>query len=208
MTVAGRNTRFSLQCGVIVELLMKNKDQLDAGEETALAAALTSVRDELPSLLSGRMPAGHEPQDVAQDAIAKFLQAVGEGRVDPAGSPAGYLLRIAANLVRDSLRKGPVPDPYPDLDLSYGRPGTDEDTDRLARLIDTLASAERVRAAIARAVVRGDTIAVEVVQAWLDQASVLGGEPPSRAVAEAVGVSKTTVANALQRFRAYLKDSE
>ncbi|MYR60391.1 hypothetical protein GTY54_30535, partial [Streptomyces sp. SID625] len=46
----------------------------------------------------------------------------------------------------------------------------------------------------------GDHLVLEVVAAWLDLAAETGAVPGSRAVAERVGVSKTSVANALKRF--------
>lgn len=201
-------SRFATQCRILVELLAEQDDgQLDDDQEQALKAALSSVSAELPSLVDGRLPAGCEPEDVAQEAISRFVVAIGRRQVDATLSPAGYLLRTAANVIRDhGRRRTPPTDPLPDLEVTYGRPGTERDADELSRLIDKLASAERVRRALAIAASRGETTVLAVIHEWLNQASVLGDAPPSRAVAEAVGVSKTSVANALQRFRTCLEE--
>jgi DNA-directed RNA polymerase specialized sigma24 family protein len=196
-------TRFAAQCGVIARLLTDHeRDALGPGEEEALAAAMSYVTEQLPLLLSRRIKVeNRDPQDVAQEALARFVRAAGAGRVHPDHSPAGYLLTIAMNVVRDDIKSA-----VPTVSLSEAFPARETDIDHLSRLLDRLASADSVRRALALAYQNGDRIALDVVRAWLDLAHQLGEAPSSRAVAEEVGVSKSTVANVLERFKGYLAE--
>lgn len=196
-------TQFTSQCTVIVRMLRDRDGDLETAHEETLASALRYVQSELPRLLSRRVTVeGADPEDIAQETLRRFLTAVGAGRVDPDGSPAGYLMTIAMNVVRDHLRG--QPDPVPLADFS---PAPETGVDQVAQLLDGLASADIVRKGLARARADGDHMILEVVSAWLDLAARLGSEPPSRAVAEEVGISKTTVANALARFKRYLEEA-
>lgn len=195
-------TRFTAECQVIARLMSDHKPgDLDPAEEDALATAMSYVLAALPRLLTPRVKnESQSPEDIAQEALAKFVTAAGAGQVNPGGSPAGYLLTIALNLLRDEARSArPVT-----LPLSDGVPLPETGVDDLTRLLDRLASAESVRRALRRAFENGDRMALDVIRAWLDLAHQLGEEPPSRAVAEEVGISKSTVANVLERFKGYL----
>jgi hypothetical protein len=68
-----------------------------------------------------------------------------------------------------------------------------------------LVSAEQVRKALKRAHELNDGTVIEVVHAWLNLAHGASEGPASRDVALVVGVSKSTVAKALARFRGYLE---
>jgi len=196
-------THFAAQCGVIARLLADHeRDALSPKEEEALAAAMSYVTEQLPLLLSPRIKVeNQDPQDIAQEALARFVRAAGAGRVHFDHSPAGYLLTIAMNVVRDDI-KGAVPT----LALTEALLAYETDVDQVSRLLDRLASADSVRRGLARAYENGDRMALDVVRAWLDLAHRLGEPPPSRAVAEEVGVSKSTVANVLDRFKRYLAE--
>jgi DNA-directed RNA polymerase specialized sigma24 family protein len=196
-------SRFTSQCTVIARMLRDGDGDLEQAQEEALASALRHVQSELPRLLSRRVSVeGEDPEDIAQEALRRFLTAVAAGRVDPDGSPAGYLMTIAMNVVRDSLRGKPNPVPIADFS-----PAPEADVDQVTQLLDGLASADMVRKALARAHADGDQMILEVVSTWLDFAAQLGSAPPSRAVAEEVGISKSTVANALARFKGYLEEA-
>ncbi|MET9925465.1 MULTISPECIES: sigma factor [unclassified Streptomyces] len=193
---------FSSHCATIVRILRQQDDRgaPSPAEERDLAAALSHVTASLPRMLSARVrEAGRDPQDVSQEALERFITAASTGRVDPDGSPAGYLMTIAMNVVRDALRSGP--DPIP---LDSRAPAFDAEVNPVTKLLDELASADSVRRALALAHAEGDQMVLDVIAAWLDLAHRNGMEPTSRAVAQEVGISKTTVANALLRFRRYL----
>jgi DNA-directed RNA polymerase specialized sigma24 family protein len=197
-------THFAAQCGVIARLLADHElDGLDPEEEEeTLAAAMSYVIEQLPLLLSRRIKVeDRDPQDIAQEALARFVRAAGAGRVHADHSPAGYLLTIAMNVVRDDIRAA-----FPTEVLSEALPPPETDVDHVSRLLDRLASADAVRRGLARAYENGDRMTLDVVRAWLDLAHRLGEAPPSRAVAEEVGVSKSTVANVLDRFKGYLAE--
>ncbi|MBV2353319.1 hypothetical protein KUM39_02905 [Streptomyces sp. J2-1] len=200
-------TRFTTDCVTIARILREgDSEPLDATAETALADALRNVTRDLPRLLSRRSALdGDDAPDLVQEVLARFVAAATKGLVDPDRSPAGYLLRIAMNLVADSARSAPRPVPLADLGTALDSgivapaaagPGPDAVT----RLIDSLGSRDAVRDALARASRTGDHLVVEVVSAWLDLAAETGTEPASRAVAERAGVSKSSVANVLRRF--------
>ena len=196
-------THFTAQCGVIARLSGHDRDALDPAEEEALAVAMSYVTEQLPLLLSQRVKAeNREPQDIAQEAMTRFLRAVGAGRVDPDHSPAGYLLTIAMNVVRDDIRTATPPT----VVLTEGTPVPLTDIDHVTQLLDRIASADSVRRGLERAYENRDRMVLDVVRAWLDLAYQLGEAPSSRVVAEEVGVSKSTVANVLSRFKGYLAE--
>ncbi|MCX2968761.1 MULTISPECIES: RNA polymerase sigma factor [Streptomyces] len=197
-------TPFTAACGVIARILGGQEDgELARAEEEELAAAVGTVRSVLPRLLSRRVQAeDQDPQEVAHEALVRFFAAARAQRLKPGGSPSGYLMIISVNIVRDARRGGPEPLPLPDAALL--REG---DGDPFARLVDGLAARDTVRRALTRARDKGDAMVLEVVAAWLDLAARTNAAPASRAVAEEVGISKSTVANALLRFRGYLAES-
>jgi hypothetical protein len=196
-------TQFTANCAMIARMLAdRDRDALSPVEERALFAAISSVTAELPRLLHRRSQlGGRDPQDIAQEALERFVRMASVGRVNPEGSPAGYLMTIAMNIVRTDARGAPEAIPVADI-----APAGEADTDKVTRLLDQMASADDVRRALARAYRKGDHMAIDVVRAWLDLAHRLGEEPTSRAVAVEVGVSKSTVANVLARFRGYLEE--
>ncbi len=201
---AVQTTQFTANCALIARMLAdRDREGLSLMEDRALFAAISSVRAELPRLLQRRAQlGGRDPEDIAQEVFERFIKAVSTGRVDPEGSPAGYLITIAMNLVRDGARGGPDAIPLANI-----APASEADTDKVTRLLDQMASAGDVRRALARAHRKRDYMTIDVVQAWLDLAYRHGAEPSSRAVAEEVGVSKSTVANVLARFRGYLGEA-
>lgn len=162
---------------------------------------LAVVVDGLSRFLGGRFrslpPA--EIADIASESIVRLLQTSQAGRLDE-NRPAGpYLTRIAHNLAVTRLRR-PITE---DLD---GSPGGVMDDDALARLLDARASSERLRQALARAARAGDHMLLRVVREWLRLAEQRSTSPSSRAVAERLDISHTTVNEALARLREYLPD--
>lgn len=199
--MSNNTTAFTRGCATIVRLLqLQRHGELDADDEKSLAAALIVVTETLPALMKVETRGlGVERGDVAQEALQRFLTAVNAGKVHPEGSPAGYLLVTAINVARSMARRPPLP--IPDLDALDA---TVADVDRYAELLDQLASEDGVREALGTAATRGDHTTVAVVRAWLDLAHNLGAAPSSRQVATELAISKTSVANALDRFRSYL----
>ncbi|MFE3169824.1 RNA polymerase sigma factor [Streptomyces sp. NPDC059224] len=194
-----QQTQFAVDCATITRLLktQDGTEVLTSGEEESLAVALANVTTTLPRLLGQRVrEAGRDPEDVAQEAFERFVKAVRADRVDEHHSPAGYLVTIAMNIVRDGVR-GPETVPLADSAVPW-----EVDDDQVTRLLDSLASAATIRQALERA--SDDRMVLEVVSAWLDLAHLSGKPPTSREVALRIGISKTTVANALARFRKHL----
>ncbi|MEU3253120.1 sigma-70 family RNA polymerase sigma factor [Streptomyces sp. NPDC006997] len=198
-----QQTQFAVDCATVTRLLkaQDGDEALAPDEEHRLATALANVTTTLPRLLGQRVrDAGQDPEDIAQEAFERFVKAVRAGRVDEHHSPAGYLVTIAMNIARDGVRR---PDTIPLAEAGASR---DTREDQVTRMIDSLASAETVRRALERALAERDQMVLEVVPAWLDLAHHTGKQPTSREVALYVGISKTTVANVLGRFRKLLQD--
>jgi DNA-directed RNA polymerase specialized sigma24 family protein len=196
-----RTTRFAQDCATIVRLLQRQRHgKLNADDERSLAAALLAVTESLPRLMKVDLSRlGIERRDVAQEALHRFLKAVNAGKVQEGGEPAGYLLVTAINVARSMARKPSLPVPNLDaVDTSVA------DVDQYAELLDRLASADNVRAALRTAAGSNDYTMIAVVRAWLDIAHELGTAPSSRQVATELAMSKTSVNNALDRLRSYL----
>lgn len=90
------------------------------------------------------------------------------------------------------------------LDVS-GAEGAASYDDFVAALIDRDATHSMVLAALRAGIDAGDDITVPIITKWLDIADELGRAPSTREVATRVGVSHSTVAQALKRFRAVLE---
>src|SRR5882672_1030362 len=126
----------------------------------------------------GGTPSLHA-EDAAQTAVVRFTVAVQRGGVRRE-TASQYLIEIARNLGKDLARKDfrgrEVPTDWADL-APAGQPVGDDD---VARLLDTRADSERVRAALRRSVVEGRHDLVRIVRAWLNLSSKLGRAPSSR----------------------------
>jgi RNA polymerase sigma factor (sigma-70 family) len=90
------------------------------------------------------------------------------------------------------------------LDVSAAENAASSD-DYVAALIDRDATHSMVLAALRAGIDAGDDITVPIITKWLDIADELGRAPSTREAAARVGVSHTTVAQALKRFRALLE---
>ncbi|MEZ0579263.1 RNA polymerase sigma factor [Nocardioides sp. MH1] len=205
---AGRSA-FDTACSEVSMLLrLQQRTTLDSAQEADLARALTEVVRTLPRLISRRVAGHHQDtEDIAQEALTRYIRAVQQGHVSPLGSPSGYLLTIAANVVRDRHRKAPLPLPADDYILqSQAEQATD--IEQVTALLDAIASVEAIRTAIAAASDADDTLVLEVVEAWLNMAGRELAAPTVREVARALGIGKSTVANTLNRFRSYIAATE
>jgi DNA-directed RNA polymerase specialized sigma24 family protein len=179
-------------------------DQLNEAV-VALAAAMTSGDGYLPRAahvlvrrsclaeVRRAWPRALDAEDIADEAIARFLARVAGGAVDPAGSPAGYLLVIARNLAArhasesarlesDALSELPAPSPVPQV----------EDREQLRTAIDRLRR-------------RGDHRAIRVLASWLDLADA-GEVPTARKVGDYADMSAMSVLRALRRTNEVLAD--
>ena len=175
-----------------------------AGVASASGTDLNAVTAHLQAFFRrqfGGTPYLHA-EDAAQTTVVRFTVAVQAGGVRRETAPQ-YLIEIARNLGKDLARKDfrgrELPTDWADLAAS----GPPVDDDEIARLLDTRADSERVRAALRRSVVDGRHDLVRIVRAWLNLASKLGRSPSSREVGAQVDLSHTTVQTALAAFRGY-----
>lgn len=156
----------------------------------------------LRSFLARRYPwfSPTDLEDVSASAIERMLRASRAGRIDPNGRPAGYLLAIARNAAVSQMRhvgrEVSIDEP------SFPDPASDDETASAA--IEREVTARQVREALAAARKNGDTTLFRAATYFLDEAQLTGHHPSYRQVAEALGLSHTGVAKALQRLRAYL----
>jgi DNA-directed RNA polymerase specialized sigma24 family protein len=188
----GGNGSFSVAVVRLLEALQSE------GPEAGNPDDLTVVLDGLSRFLRVRFPtlSNADVADIADESLLRLLEASRAGRLDPARSPAPYLTRIAHNLAVSRLRQP--------LGLELEENLAEPDDDDLARLLDARATDERLKAALQRAAEAGDHMVIRVARVWLDLAQVGRAAPPSRDVAERLGVSHTTVNEALARLRGYL----
>jgi DNA-directed RNA polymerase specialized sigma24 family protein len=156
------------------------------------------IVDGLSRFLAGRFQSLSQAEiaDIIGESLLRFLEASREGRIDQGRSPAPYLTRIAHNVAVSRLRRSAS------VELPQSDPGLADD--ELARLLDARASSERLGAALARAAEAGDHVLLRVVKTWLGLAEAKGAAPGSREVAERLGLSHTSVNEALGRLREYL----
>lgn len=152
-----------------------------------------------------------DAEEVAQEALERFLLAAQGGKVlgagplsdAPGGSPWGYLLRIAINLTVDRYRhqSSEAMASRPLQALSETEHPSD---DNVARLFDRYATADLIEAALRVAVENKDAAVTRVIATMLDRIASTGGIPSSRTIGEHLNLSHTAVQKAQQRFRGYL----
>ena len=159
----------------------------------------------LGGYISRHFPFVQQPdrEDHASEAMARMLAAARAARVDFDNNPVGYLTAIAGNIVRDQSRSA--------AKRSAGTPVRDVEDLRLpdeaaAARLEQVATVELVRTALRVAVDCGDETAVRVVVLFLDRAQLTGERPSNREIALALDRSHTGVANALVRFRDYVRE--
>lgn len=157
------------------------------------------VREGLQAFLLARFPAlgADELLDVVDESLERLLRE--SRRQGPLEYPGAWLFRVASRQAIDRLRR------------DRGAPLHDADAlledDQLAALIDRNATRGVIEEGFRRAYRERDHVAVRVVSSWLDLATASGEAPPSRAVADLIGYSHTTVNEALARFRSYIADT-
>lgn len=162
----------------------------------------TLVRGVLSSVLRGRVPL-EEIDEALDEAILRFLSAVGETRAESIQQPSGYLKRVAINVAldrrRSAVRRQEVP--LEPIELEVLGPQSDDD---VAALLDERATAMTVRLALGALREAGDVTAFKVATYLLDQAELTGRLPSLRQVGKALGMSDVGASKALRRIRPYL----
>jgi DNA-directed RNA polymerase specialized sigma24 family protein len=129
-----------------------------------------------------------DAEDVADEAIVRFLARVATAQIDRDKSPAGYLVTITRNLARRlAVEEGAV-----ELDRIEELPA--------APPVVAVEDAEQLQTVMRRLHRRGDTRAVRALVAWLDVAYA-GEEPTLRAVATYADMSTMSILRALRRAR-------
>jgi Sigma-70 region 2 len=149
--------------------------------------------------LSRRVADQQIRHDAAIEAFYRFVQAARDGTFAD-GRPVGAWLRVVAQRIAiDLLRRRQHL--VADQPLLLSATAAD---DEIARLLDGVDSAERIRLALKAAVDAGDYETVRIITTWLDVAANEGGAPASRYVADHARVSHMSVQRAIQRFARYV----
>jgi hypothetical protein len=143
-----------------------------------------------------------DADEIAQETFSGLLEHPQVVARQPIKMPWAYIKQAAVNRAV-SLYRSPGSKRTVELDEAVAH-GTSEDW--VGRLLDQNASHEAVHAAMRRAIEHQDSTTVPVISVWLDMAEELGKAPSTRQVAERAGVSHTTVATAIRRFRALVSD--
>jgi len=139
-------------------------------------------------------------EEIATESVARLIESVRRGLVDPGFSPTGYLVKIAANeavaAIRRTQRIVPVDTAHPGfLALT--------DAQAVAQL-DSSATPEIIQDAMAEAYRQHDATAIRVATHLLDEIQRTGKAPSSRAAAQVLGLSHEGVGKALRRLRTYI----
>ena len=169
----------------------------------SLSMAMTILRRRVSQISPGL--AG-EADDIAADAVAKFVSRAHVGGLQrglPSGVYVAYLLTVLNHTAHDYLRtRARRPEVVMANDDLARLPTDDESAAHISRS----ATAATVYAALGRARQCGDLNCFRIVAYKLNQIQLTGRVPSNRQTARASGVSHTTVAGALARFRNLLGD--
>lgn len=147
----------------------------------------------------------HDAEEVAAETLADTVLRSADAAAPPIRQPVGYLFRTTRNRVFDRHRRSRVRNEieFDQETEPYGQRYYSDEDDAIARLLDGNASAGRIEDALRAAKAADDALVGRVVYAWLKLAETRVGPPTSRDVGELVGVSHTSVNQALRRFRSY-----
>ena len=161
----------------------------------AEAAVMSLIQATLRSY-SGSAPSA-DLEDLVSDVYVRFHNMAQEGRLGGVENVAGFLVVMTRRAGMDAWRRSRrEATPLTGEDLEHAVQLADETDDFLAlETIDEVASLLRlVRSS-------DDSLAYRVVTYMLDEVQATGTVPSQRTVGEALGVSHTAVAKALQRLR-------
>lgn len=147
----------------------------------------------------------------AAEVAAETLEDVYVRSLDPAkpaiDKPTSYLFWATRNRAIGRLRKvNKLGESEFDVsaDAMYGQRYYSPQDEAIVGLLGLDSSAAQVEDALRVAKAVGDSLTYRVVLAWLDLAESQTKTPSSRDVGRALGVSHTSVNQALRRFRDYL----
>jgi DNA-directed RNA polymerase specialized sigma24 family protein len=193
----GEHSDFDLAVSRLLETL--------AGAGSAAGAAsrdVIEITGALTRFIAARFPRSRDADDIASEAVARFVEAAKSGRVSAQGRPAAYLTRIAQNAAIDRLRQEGRVEAFAEVPT-----GEVADEEAIVRLLDSDATCQRVSEGIDAANRAGDHTVVLVITHWIDTAQTLSRAPTSREVGHRADVSHATVSEAMRRFRRYLPDA-
>lgn len=175
-------------------------DDLAAGRDPD-QGSLTTIMVRLRGHIERVFP-DLDAEEIVQSTIARLVTRSDQLADADIANPWGYLVGSTRNAAHDAIRARKRRREV-QLDALHERATPD---DAVAALIERDASHTAVVVALRSHVEAGDALTIRVITTWLDVADELGRAPSTREVASAAGVSHTTVAQALKRFRAALPE--
>jgi DNA-directed RNA polymerase specialized sigma24 family protein len=148
-----------------------------------------------------------DAEDVASLAIAEALLRVKDPRQPEILNPGAFLFRATRNRLLDLYRRHQTRSREMLVDqiedALYGRRYYSQQDDAVARLFDENATAASLEDVLRAAEAAGDFLAVQVLNEWIDRAEASGKSPSNRAIGRALGISHTSVNQAITRARNY-----
>ncbi len=173
---------------------------LGAGREPD-SRALATV-DEALRAYARRVFRDLDADDVVQNMLTRLVQNKERLAGADIDSAWAYLIGATRNAALDAIRaRSRRPEAGSDTLPEQAAP-----EDAIAALVDRNATHAAVVHAQKTLIEAGDDLVVPIITVWLDLADALGEAPSTREVAGHTGVSHTTVADALKRFRRTLEE--
>lgn len=195
---ASRGQRASRPFGATAEQLVAD---LQEGRDPDPGALTDTTRD-LRAYV-GRVFPDLDAEEIVQSTVVRLLDRrdrLAETQIDNAWA---YLITAARNAALDALRARRRERA---LQIETARKELVAEEDAVAGLLDRAATHEMVLAAMSAGVQAGDAVTIPIITVWLDLADKLARAPSTREVAAQAGVSHTTVATALRRFKALIAE--
>ena len=147
-----------------------------------------------------------EAQDLVHEAVARLAGRANKGlRLEGRSAHAAYLYTTLRRVIAEYRR---LPRHRREVTVDQFTAEAELVDDAAAARLHRAATADSVRSALVRARSRGDGTAFQVGTYILDKIQETGSYPNSRETGDALGISHTAVAKALERLRGYFDPDE
>jgi RNA polymerase sigma factor (sigma-70 family) len=141
-----------------------------------------------------------EVVECVNEALARFIAAVGAGRIDPTRRPAAYLTRTTERVALDEVRRRSA-EALETIEVEE----LPAEEAPLEALLDALAGRDAVLELMTRARDRGEHELINLIRAWLNAAQP-GKVPTQRELGATLGISHTEVGRRMVRLQELLRE--